>query len=401
MKYTVNGKTIALESSPVSLESILDTSEVDKAFKEANKAIEAFSIVSNVKAMESFGYKSTEGFAEKLKAGAKVVLNGIKAFFKKIWEFITSAAKLITSLFKRKNKNTDKIVGAAIKTAKEPNEIVPKVVEGIVDEMKSKGVVLTSKTSDNTKYGEAPKQLTFNHPEGETEEYSIPTEKQEAYDTMYALLSAKLGAGGNVGYSDEFSEMVYWITFVNLVTWHFELPNFVKHDCQRNDVTEFLSVISINFKKHETNLKVGDTFYKTNEALFEKYIECIDEASETYKHCSAPANSTAYDRYSSDKKDMLSKICRNGFDGYINEIKRKIENVENVSGFLQDLVDEKDFNDTASLLFSKLYKFQLNVVKDFKQALTATLKVASFVNKTNEILNKIENAGKDTIKKLN
>ena len=40
MKYSVNGTVISLESSPVSLKSILDASEIDKTFKETNKAIE-------------------------------------------------------------------------------------------------------------------------------------------------------------------------------------------------------------------------------------------------------------------------------------------------------------------------------------------------------------------------
>lgn len=83
MKYSVNGTIISLESSPVSLEYILDTSEIYKTFKETNKAIEAFSIISNVKAMENFGYKATEGLVENIANGAKFILNKIISFIKK------------------------------------------------------------------------------------------------------------------------------------------------------------------------------------------------------------------------------------------------------------------------------------------------------------------------------
>lgn len=82
MKYSINGTVVSLESS------ILDTSEIDKALKEANKAVEAFSIISNVKAMESFGYKATEGIVSSIAAGAKVVVTKIKELIDKIVQFI-------------------------------------------------------------------------------------------------------------------------------------------------------------------------------------------------------------------------------------------------------------------------------------------------------------------------
>lgn len=85
----INGKTITIankstESFDIDKESIaLESLAVD-----ISKSIEALDIVSDIKAMEAFGYKSTEGVGEKIKAGAIAVWEKIKQFFIKIGKWI-------------------------------------------------------------------------------------------------------------------------------------------------------------------------------------------------------------------------------------------------------------------------------------------------------------------------
>ena len=79
-----------------------------------SKSVEALNIVSNIKAMESFGYKSTEGVGEKIKAGAKVVWEKIKQFFIKIgrWckNIITTVISAISNKIRAlKQKKVDKV----------------------------------------------------------------------------------------------------------------------------------------------------------------------------------------------------------------------------------------------------------------------------------------------------
>ena len=109
MKYTLNGSTINLSKDIITEESLNTMiKEIDSSYKSCSKAIEAYNLVSNVKAMESFGYKATEGLSESIKNGAKEVLEKIKEFFKRISLFVN---KMITDFIMKmsfpKTKNGD------------------------------------------------------------------------------------------------------------------------------------------------------------------------------------------------------------------------------------------------------------------------------------------------------
>ena len=113
----VNGKIITIANK--STESFDTLNKESKSLESLainiEKSIEALNIVSNIKAMESFGYKSTEGVGEK-----------IKEFFRKIGEFIKKISgkifALIKNLLSKKNKNKDKVVKEALSQVKPGDE---------------------------------------------------------------------------------------------------------------------------------------------------------------------------------------------------------------------------------------------------------------------------------------
>ena len=94
MKIKVNGVTISVESSPVTSGNLalndLDKQSImlSKESEDITKMIKMYNIMSNVKAVESFGYKSTEGVGEKIANAAKEIWKKIKEFFIKIGKFI-------------------------------------------------------------------------------------------------------------------------------------------------------------------------------------------------------------------------------------------------------------------------------------------------------------------------
>jgi hypothetical protein len=112
LKIKINGTEISLESSaPVAGNLALDTSEAEnlcaslsKESDTLSKQIKAISLLSDVKSVESFGYKSTEAVGENIKnafstAGAKVkefidkIITAIKNFIgKKVVEVQIAAA---------------------------------------------------------------------------------------------------------------------------------------------------------------------------------------------------------------------------------------------------------------------------------------------------------------------
>ena len=74
MKYILNGSIINLRKDIITEESLSTMiKEIDSSYESCYKAIEAYNLVSNVKAMENFGYKATEGLGESIKNGAKAI----------------------------------------------------------------------------------------------------------------------------------------------------------------------------------------------------------------------------------------------------------------------------------------------------------------------------------------
>ena len=78
----VNNQVITIANkSTESFDIDKESKSLESLALNIEKSVEALNIVSNIKAMESFGYKSTEGVGERIKAGAKIVWENIKQFF--------------------------------------------------------------------------------------------------------------------------------------------------------------------------------------------------------------------------------------------------------------------------------------------------------------------------------
>ena len=103
----VNNKTITIankSNESLSFESLdKESKSLESLALNIEKSIEALNIVSNIKAIESFGYKSTEGVGKKIKAGVIAVKNKLIEWFKKLIEWLKSIRSFISEkLFKKK-----------------------------------------------------------------------------------------------------------------------------------------------------------------------------------------------------------------------------------------------------------------------------------------------------------
>ena len=98
----INNKTITIANKSNESLSFDTLDKESKALEslaiDISKSIEALNIVSNIKAMESFGYKSTEGVSEKIKAGVKVVWDKVVQFFKSIGKFFKTIFAAISNI---------------------------------------------------------------------------------------------------------------------------------------------------------------------------------------------------------------------------------------------------------------------------------------------------------------
>ena len=108
MKIKVNGVTISVESSPVTSGNLalndLDKQSImlSKESEDITKMIKMYNIMSNVKAVESFGYKSTEGVGEKIKEAAKAAWDKIKNFFIDVGKWCKNVITAIISAISNK-----------------------------------------------------------------------------------------------------------------------------------------------------------------------------------------------------------------------------------------------------------------------------------------------------------
>ena len=112
MKYTLNDSTVSLYKHILSEESLnIIYKELDSSYESCSKAIEVYNLVSDVKAMENFGYKATEGLGESIKNGAKAVWEQIKIFIQKVVQFVNSVSSRIKSItFKKRCEETVKLL---------------------------------------------------------------------------------------------------------------------------------------------------------------------------------------------------------------------------------------------------------------------------------------------------
>ena len=140
MQIKVNGVTISVENSPVISGNLaLDNLEkqsmmLSRESEDITKMIRLYDIMSDVKAVESFGYRSTEGVGEKIANAAKEIWKRIKEFFERIFTWFKNV------FLKIKNKFTDIFlkhrVENALEVIKATNLYDWKALQGIGNKIK-------------------------------------------------------------------------------------------------------------------------------------------------------------------------------------------------------------------------------------------------------------------------
>ena len=151
IKIKVNGVAISLENSPVINDTSLEdmSALLSKESDDIEKMIKATTLLSNIKTVESFGYKSTESVGENIKKAAIAVKNKLVEWFKSLAEFFRNLlAKSAISSDKTNLKNdfkplVDKIhteSTASIKKLTSP-DVSPEEIEKLKGKQKVYNIV--------------------------------------------------------------------------------------------------------------------------------------------------------------------------------------------------------------------------------------------------------------------
>ena len=97
-----NTESFSLESFNRSIYDLQNqTEQIDILNRSLEKMTNIFDIVSNVKAMESIGYASTEGLGDNLKEAGKKIVEKVKEIIKRIKEWVKTVIGIIINQIKR------------------------------------------------------------------------------------------------------------------------------------------------------------------------------------------------------------------------------------------------------------------------------------------------------------
>ena len=397
----VNGQTITIANKSSEAFDIVKASAIlDTSLESIQQNLNALKVVSNVKAMEAFGYQATEGFADKLKSGIKTVFQKIKEFFKKLIEFIKNIGKWIARLFSKFkfSKKTEKVLSEAVNESKSPEQIGEIVIDKVVEESENKDLSVLNKVNTQVEAapkftGEPPAPLTFSNgfkpDNNNTEPSEDLTEDQANYNAIYSLYSAKVGAGGNVGYSDEFAEMAYYVA---LIKW---TDPFVK------DYKDILGEFKDSISSYDHDLEKEKDSDNQTVARQEKVFKRIESLTNFINNAIKETREKISDKYSNEKKDILFYLSKNGYSEKIKDIESKIEYLDSIVKDLEKTTDECSFGSSTTKIFGSFFRLITNTSQIYKSALDAIIKVTTFVNKTNAILSALDNAPeKDSTKLL-
>ena len=361
----INSKSIQIEKFDIDKESkTLESLAID-----VSKSTEALSIISNVKAMEAFGYQTTEGFGDKLKSGIKVVWNKIKEFFSAIGRFIIKLFKWILSKLSRGKvkKETSEIIEKAVSESKSTNEIVDLVKTKV-----EKVVLEKDKIYDEEPFQEATKDK----PESKT-----LSEEHEAYNNIYNMYSKKLG-DGSVGYSEAFTKFAInkWaIEFISGKAQHINIGNENK---SMADLFLHLGGINNYFKSYFEDAKGinrNESLRLARESITE-HIDYISEAKTRMEKIET-------DRYSEIKKLYLHDICiPGGLEKELNYAKQLKSKYDSLFDEIEPFTNEM-MNSGSSLVFSNyITKVLTPLGKMFEDMLTSLGMIAKLVAMTDQTI---------------
>lgn len=175
LKIKVNGTEISLENGKAVVNNAFnpEAANIDQMSAalsvesdNLSKTIKAVELLSDVKTVESFGYRSLEGIGQNIANAAKGVWQKIVDFIKKIINFITSLVQ--GGIIQAKAKMLQKKVQSAaffaadVNTKVEWPRIEAKIVKGYVQEASKSLDTLAAENANNeafTKVYEAAKQF--------------------------------------------------------------------------------------------------------------------------------------------------------------------------------------------------------------------------------------------------
>jgi hypothetical protein len=361
----INSKSIQIERFDIDKES----KTLESLSMDISKSTEALSIISNVKAMEAFGYQTTEGFGDKLKSGIKVVWNKIKEFFSAIGQFITRLFKWILSKLSRGKvkKETSEIIEKAVSESKSTNEIVTLV------KTKVEKVVLEK----DQIYNEEPfREATEDKPEDKT-----LREKHEAYDNIYNMYSKKLG-DGSVGYSEAFTKFAINKWAIEFISGKAQYMNIGNENKSMTDLFSHLDGINIYLKSYfeDTKGKNGNESLRLARESIIKHIGYISEAKTRMEKIET-------DRYSEIKKLYLHDICiPGGLEkelNYAKQLKSEYDSLFNeIEPFTNEMMDS-----SSSVVFSNyITKVLTPLGKMFENMITSLGMIAKLVAITDQTI---------------
>lgn len=145
MNIKINGVNISVENNSANADNYIISdvekysNTLSKESEDISRQLKAINLLSNVKAVESFGYKSTEGVGESIKKGILFVWQKIVNFFESIINFVKKILYKMQKLTIFKKIKASKILSNKTKSL-------------LIDVVSKLGVLLNTATNQLEKY---------------------------------------------------------------------------------------------------------------------------------------------------------------------------------------------------------------------------------------------------------
>ena len=343
----VNNKTITIADKSNESLSFNDIDKESKSLESLalniSKSVEALNIVSNIKAIESFGYKSTEGVGERIKAGAKAVWDRIKQFFIKIGKFFKDLIKFIMNFIRSAYSNVKSIFTKRRNKNNLSQNIKSKVLSKDFNNLSKENYSVFSTEGDGNNAAQHKANIAMYNKRQQMNSPQIT--EDEKINNIYNLILNFMSSNG-VGRIFERPH--------NYSQGTYSLVLLIMYLDGKKDIMDLMKGYDEELAKYNSNLNeilklIDDPSYSINEPKevydADRFLTFADNGHfETVTYRPSQIAKEILDMYETDKPEKISNEAINLMQSNTSKLNSAINSTDNLIKTLNEIISSSSFD---------------------------------------------------------